>query len=183
MLGFERQEDAKRVLAVLGKRFERYSLKLHPEKTRLVDFRSPRVGVTESAQSARSFDMLGFTHFWARSRKGRWVVTRKTAKARFGRAVRRIAQWCRRFRHLSVREQQQALNRKLQGHYAYYGVTGNARALARFLHEVGRTWRKWLGRRSQRACMTWARFNRLLQHYPLVPVCVVHSVYRCAANP
>lgn len=183
VLGFERQEDAKRVLAVLGKRFERYGLKLHPEKTRLVDFRSPRAGVTESAQSARSFDMLGFTHFWARSRKGRWVVTRKTAKARFGRAVRRIAQWCRRFRHLSVREQQQALNRKLQGHYAYYGVTGNARALARFLHEVGRTWRKWLGRRSQRACMTWERFNRLLQHYPLVPVCVVHSVYRCAANP
>jgi hypothetical protein len=183
VLGFERQEDAMRVLAVLGKRFERYGLKLHPEKTRLIDFRAPRAGMPESGYPAGSFDMLGFTHFWARSRKGRWVVTRKTARARFGRAVKRIAQWCRRFRHQSVREQHQALNRKLRGHYAYYGVTGNGRALLRFLREVMRVWCKWLGRRSQRAGMTWPRFNRLLQHYPLMPVRVVHSVYRRAANP
>jgi RNA-directed DNA polymerase len=183
VLGFEREDDAKRVLAVLGKRFERYGLKLHPEKTRLVDFRKPRAWVPESPHAARSFDMLGFTHFWARSRIGRWVVKRKTAKARFGRAVQRIAQWCRRFRHLSVRVQQQALNRKLRGHYAYYGVTGNVRALMRFLYAVQNIWRKWLSRRSQRAFLTWQRFFHLLRHYPLLPARVVHSIYLRAANP
>jgi group II intron reverse transcriptase/maturase len=183
VLGLEYEEDARRVLAVLGKRFDRYGLKLHPEKTRLVDFRPPATGLPEKEHAGRSFDMLGLTHFWARSRKGRWVVKRKTAKARFGRAVKRLAQWCRKSRHRPVAEQQRALNRKLQGHYAYYGVTGNGHALTRFLHVAERIWRTWLNRRSQRARMTWPRFKHLLQHYPLMPVRVVHSVYRRAANP
>jgi group II intron reverse transcriptase/maturase len=182
-LGFESEEDAKRVLAVLGKRFGRYGLKLHPEKTRLVDFRPPTAGMPAKEHPGCHFDMLGFTHFWARSRKGRWVVKRKTAKARFGRAVKRLAQWCRKSRHWPVLVQQRALNRKLQGHYAYYGVTGNAHALSRFRHMAERLWRRWLNRRSQRARMTWERFRRLLQRYPLMPVRVVHSVYRHAANP
>lgn len=182
-LGFECEEDARRVLAVLGKRFARYGLRLHPEKTRLVDFRPPPAGPPDDGHPDRHFDMLGFTHFWARSRRGRWVVRRKTAKARFGRALQRLAQWCRRYRHLPISEQQRALNRKLQGHYGYYGVTGNARALGRFRRMAARIWRTWLNRRSQRAHMTWPRFTRLLQHYPLQPARVVHSVYRLAANP
>ena len=185
-LGFEHEEDARRVMAVLAERFGRYGLTLHPEKTRLVDFRSParRGGRGDDEPPTRSsFDMLGFTHFWARSRKGRWAVKRKTAKSRFGRAMKRIAQWCRKYRHLPVLKQQQALNRKLQGHYAYYGVTGNARALNRFRRMVERSWRTWLNRRSQRSRMTWDRFQRLLQRYPLMPARVVHSVYRRVANP
>jgi group II intron reverse transcriptase/maturase len=185
-LGFEHEEDARRVMAVLAQRFGRYGLTLHPEKTRLVDFRSPerRGGLGDDEPPTGSgFDMLGFTHFWARSRKGRWVVKRKTAKSRFGRAVKRIAQWCRKFRHRPVAEQQRALNRKLQGHYAYYGVTGNARALNRFRRMVERSWRTWLDRRSQRARMTWPRFKRLLERYPLMPARVVHSIYRRVANP
>jgi RNA-directed DNA polymerase len=185
-LGFEHEEDARRVMAVLAQRFGRYGLTLHPEKTRLVDFRSParRGGRGDDEPPTGSgFDMLGFTHFWARSRKGRWVVKRKTAKSRFGRAVKRIAQWCRKFRHRPITEQQRALNRKLQGHYAYYGVTGNARALNRFRRMVERSWRTWLDRRSQRSHMTWERFQRLLERYPLMPARVVHSVYRRVANP
>lgn len=185
-LGFEHEEDARRVMAVLAQRFGRYGLTLHPQKTRLVDFRSParRGGRGDDEPPTGSgFDMLGFTHFWARSRKGRWVVTRKTAKSRFGRAVKRIGQWCRQSRHRPVEEQQRALNRKLQGHYAYYGVTGNGRALNRFRRMVERSWRTWLNRRSQRSRMTWERFKRLLDRYPLMPVRVVHSVYRRAANP
>jgi len=182
-LVFEREEDARRVLAVLAKRFAKYGLRLHPEKTRLVDFRSPyRAGVGGS-QRERSFELLGFTHFWGRSRKGRWVVQRKTAKDRFSRALREIGRWCRAHRHWRVADQQAALSRKLQGHYAYYGVTGNARALARFLHEVRRLWRKWLNRCSWHARMTWEKFARLVERHPLPPSRVVHSVYRCVVTP
>jgi group II intron reverse transcriptase/maturase len=186
VLGFECEEDARRVLEVLGKRFARYGLTLHPEKTRLVEFRSPgrRSGDREEDEhTGSSFDMLGFTHFWARSRKGRWIVKRKTAKNRFGRAVKRLAQWCRANRHRPLADQHEAINRKLQGHYASYGVTGNARALSRYLRMAERAWRKWLNRRNHRAGMDWERFKRLLARYPLCPPRVVHSIYPRAANP
>ena len=182
-LVFERQEDAMRVLAVLAKRLAKYGLRLHPEKTRLVDFRNPSRAGRSGSQRGRSFGLLGFTHFWGRSRKGHWVVQRKTAKDRFTRALREIGRWCRSHRHWPVAAQQAALCRKLKGHYAYYGITGNARALARFLYEVGRLWRKWLNRRSWRARMTWEKFARLTTRYPLPQPRVVHSVYRRVVTP
>ena len=106
------------------------------------------------------------------------VVKRKTAKDRFSRALRGIGQWCREHRHWKLREQQVALSRKLQGHYAYYGITGNFQALNRFRFEVERLWCKWLGRRSWRGRMTWDRFACLRNTYPLPAARVVHSVYR-----
>ena len=180
VLAFEREEDARRVLAVLGKRFGKYGLRLHPEKTRLVDFRSPTRRGPGGTQRERSFALLGFTHHWGRSRKGRWVVKRKTAKDRLLRAVRSIGDWCRLNRHLPVAVQWAALQRKLQGHYAYYGITGNYRALARFYWWVVALWRKWLVRRSPRKRLTWAGFTRLSHRYPLPLPRVVQSVYRAA---
>jgi len=182
VLGFEREEDARRVLEVLPKRFGKYGLTLHPEKTRLVDFRSPRRGRRGGSQRERSFDMLGFTHYWGRSRKGRWVVKRKTAKDRFSRALKRVGQWCRKYRHWRVAEQHAALGRKLRGHFAYYGITGNAHALARFRYEVERRWRNWLNRRSWATRLNWEKFSRLCKRYPLPPPRVVHSIYRGAAS-
>jgi RNA-directed DNA polymerase len=181
-LVFEREEDAKRVLAVLAKRFAKYGLRLHPDKTRLVDFRSPPHVGRGGSQRGRSFVLLGFTHFWGRSRKGRWVVQRKTAKDRFTRALRGIGDWCRAHRHWPVAAQQAALSRKLRGHYAYYGITGNMRALARFHHEARRLWRKWLHRRSRSTRMTWEKFWRLSERYPLPRPRIVHSIYRRAAT-
>ena len=122
----------------------------------------------------RSFDFLGFTHHWGRSRKGNWVVRQKTAKSRLKRAVTTVAAWCRRHRHLPVSEQRDSLERKLLGHYAYYGITGNYRALARYRRLVARMWRYWLARRSQRG-KPWTRFTRLLEQYPLPAARVVHS--------
>ena len=182
-LVFEREEDARRVMAVLAKRFARYGLRLHPEKTRLVDFRSPLRAGQGSSQRERSFVLLGFAHFWGRSKKGRWVVQRKTASDRFTRSLREIGHWCRAHRHWPVADQQAALSRKLQGHYAYYGITGNMPALARFHFEVRRVWRKWLIRRSRRTRIPWTKFDRLMAHYSLPPPRVVHSVFRRAAIP
>jgi RNA-directed DNA polymerase len=184
VLGFECEEDARRVMAVLPQRFARFGLTLHPEKTRLIDFRSPERRVPRPPKGGeRGFTMLGFMHFWARSRKGRWIIKRKTAKERFRRALRAIWEWCRHNRHLPVVEQHERLRRKLRGHYAYYGITGNADALSRFLWLVERAWRYWLNRRSRQADMPWERFKRLLRCYSLPPPRVVHSIYRRAANP
>ena len=122
LLAFTQEGDAQRVLDVLPKRFARHGLMLHPEKTRLVDFRRPGEPGASDPHGRGSFDLLGFTPYWGRSRKGRWIIKRKTAKARFNRALRRVAQWCEAHRHRPVAEQQAALSRQLRGHVAYYGT-------------------------------------------------------------
>jgi len=177
VIAFSTKEDAMRVIEVLPKRFKRFGLTLHPDKTRLVPFRCFRGCETGT------FDFLGFTHYWGKSRKGVPVIKRKTAKDRFTRSLRKIAQWCRRNRHVPVRDQWQILTLKLRGHFNYYGVTGNANALERLVQEVRKVWRKWLDRRSQRARMNWDRFTDLLKRYPLPRPLVTHSAYRVAASP
>jgi len=171
VMGFACEEDARRVLAVLPKRLGKYGLTLHPEKTRLVPFgrpdRRPAESGSEAGSPPGSFDFLGFTHFWSRSRQGNWVVKKKTAGSRLHRAIKKIAEWCRRNRHLSVGEQFQALSRKLWGHYQYYGVIGNARSLYRFRYEVMCLWRKWLLRRKRRGQQAWAWFLGLLRVFVL----------------
>jgi group II intron reverse transcriptase/maturase len=186
VIGFECEDDARRVMEVLPKRFGKYGLTIHPDKTRLVPFRRPiqrRSPPARDVNGPGTFDLLGFTHYWARSRKGNWVVKRKTAKGRFSRAVRSIAQWCRLHRHRSVKAQQHTLCQKLRGHYAYYGITGNSSALSAFRTTVERTWRKWLSRRNRERRMTWPVFTRLLERYPLAPARVVKSKYYRGANP
>lgn len=168
----EREDDARKVMAVLPKRLGKYGLNLHPEKTRLVRFSRPsrRPGQRRAkgdGTSPETFDFLGFTHRWGVSRQGRWYVERGTAKSRFTRALNRIRQWCRLHRHDPVEQQRRAMEQKLRGHYGYYGITGNSKGLGRFYQEVRRTWRQWLDRRSQRARMTWERYARLLERHPL----------------
>ena len=183
IMGFKLESDARRVLDVLPKRFGKYGLTLHPEKTRLVDFRKSKGSDDSDNHGPGSFGLLGFTLYWAKSRKGYWVVKHKTAKDRLKRALSRIKDWCKANRHRPIHEQQQALSQQLRGHYGYYGVTGNSFWIAKFSSGVIRLWHKWLGRRSQRARMEWETFNRLLKRYPLPAPVAIHSVYRNAANP
>jgi len=173
---FSSKRDAQRVMAVLPRRFGKYGLSLHPEKTRMVSFQQPRR--YEPKRPKESFDLLGFTHYWARSRKGNWVVKRQTMSTRFSRAVKVVDEWCRRRRHLPIREQHIRLARKLKGHCAYYGITGNAKALQRFRYEMGRSWQRWLNRRDQGRGMPWDRFTRLLETYPLPAAVCVRSILR-----
>jgi group II intron reverse transcriptase/maturase len=166
VLGFERRDDAERVMAVLGKRMGKYGLSLHPEKTRLVSFLRPRRGCTQRKGTA-TFDFLGFTLYWRRSRKGWWVPGLKTRKARLQKTIKALGDWCRRHRHWPLKEQHAALSLRLRGHYQYFGVSGNVPSLVQLRWEAGRRWHKWLRRRSQRSRMTWERFNQLLKVYPL----------------
>ena len=177
VIAFAEEKDARRVEEVLPKRLARFGLQLHSDKTRLVRFQVPR-GEEGPSQSngPGAFTFLGFTHYWGKSRKGNWVVKRKTAASRFTRSLSRVRQWCRRCRHEPVAWQQRQLSRSLLGHYAYYGVTGNFRSLTNFHRQVTREWRKWLNRRSQKAKMTWERFSRLQVEYPLERPRILHAI-------
>jgi group II intron reverse transcriptase/maturase len=166
VIGFEREDDAKRVWGVLRSRFERYGLRLHPEKTRLLPFGRPDQG-SPSSKGPAGFDFLGFTVYWRRTRTKEWRPAFKTRTSRLRRAITRAAEWCRSHRHDPVKEQSKALARKLDGHYNYFGVNGNVRSLKVLLHQVERGWRKWLSRRGQRRPLSWERFKGVLRLYPL----------------
>jgi len=174
------ERDAHRIRAALPKRCAKYGLTLHPEKTRVIRFTRP-LYPTEARRlqqqdvKPETFEFLGFTHYWGRSQKGYWVVKRKTAATRFTRSLKRIAEWCRDHRHYPVAWQHAQLVPKVRGHFAYYGITGNLRAVQTFRFAVEQVWRKWLNRRSQRHGMTWERFARVRQRYPLPAVRVVRS--------
>jgi RNA-directed DNA polymerase len=186
VMGFACEEDARRVLDVLPKRFGKYGLSLHPDKTRLVDFRRPSFGSGRGHSQGRepgSFDFLGFTHHWGRSRQGRPVVQRRTARSRFTRSLTRIGDWLRRHVHDPVAVQHCRLCQRLRGHFAYFGITGNAWALTRFREAVLGVWRKCLARRRRGGWLSWEAFRSFLQRFPLPPARVVHSVYRPVTNP
>ena len=185
VMGFERLEDARKIYEVLPKRFGKYGLTLHPSKTRLIDFRHPevrqRAGNPGNLEEGLpdTFDFLGFTHHWSRSKSKRWFVRRQTAKDRFTRSVRKISDWCRENLHLSVDEQRKKLALRVRGHYGYFGITGNMVRIQGFLLAVERTWYRWLNRRSQRP-LWWWQFAKMLQAKPLPPPCLPHSVFRRA---
>jgi len=164
VLCFQHEEDAERVWDVLGKRFAKFGLTLHPKKTRHFSFRPPLGG---GDSGGATFDFLGFTSHWRRTRSGMQRVAFRTRGASLRRAIKAATEWCRRHRHDPIEEQHLALTRKLVGHYNYFGVNGNLGALAHLGYRVRRAWRKWLDRRSQRARMKWKRFNELLRRFPL----------------
>jgi RNA-directed DNA polymerase len=177
VFGFERQDDAERVQAVLSKRMERFGLTLHPEKTRLLDFRKPSRSRGEG-RSPTTFDFLGFGWYWRRTRAGSWAVACKTRRARLARAIQRVHVWCRKNRHLPVQQQHATLVRKVRGHLNYFGVNGNIHSLRRFVHQAKRSWFKWLNRRSQRARLNWERFEDLLGDLPLPKAQIVVNIWR-----
>ncbi len=167
IIGFEREDDARRVMAVLDKRLGRFGLALHPDKTRLVPFwRPPKT--QQSGKGPATLDFLGFTFYWTRTRQGSWRMWCKTRRTSFRRAETSIYDWCRRHRHESIEAQHAALNRRLRGHFNSFGVSGNYRSLMRRVEATKRAWYKWLCRRSQRTRLNWTRFTDLLRWWPLL---------------
>jgi group II intron reverse transcriptase/maturase len=166
VLGFEYEEDARRVREVLLKRLEKYGLQAHAKKTRLVKFSRPPRGAGKD-RTNETFDFLGFTHYWAKSRKGYWVVKRRTIRKRLRRAISRYNDWCKFNRHMSVKEQWQKLSVKLRGYYQYFGIRGNYDSMYWVYHCLRFAWRRWLGRRSQKGYIPWAKFEKILARFPL----------------
>lgn len=177
-IGFESQADAVRVKELLTERFAAYGLRLHPEKTRLFEFRRP-AGSRAEGKAPESFDFLGFTCYWRRTRKGRWEMTLKTRRVRLSQAIGRIYDWCRDHRHLPVAEQHAALTRRIRGHINYFGVNGNGRSLTQVVLHATQSWFKWLCRRSQKTRLTWERFKDLLRDFPLPAPRIRVQIWGC----
>ena len=175
---FEHYDDCYRVQRVMNKRFKRYELELHPEKTRRIDFRFRYRKENLRRGKDVNFDFLGFTHYWGRSRQGIFVVRQKTAKVRLARTLKGFNEFCRKCRHLPLSVQQRMLNRKLRGHYAYFGITGNSKSLRNIHYKVERLWHKWLGRRSRKSYIPWQRFTLLLKRLPLEKPRIYHQYYQ-----
>ncbi|WP_425807112.1 group II intron reverse transcriptase/maturase [Desulfitobacterium sp. Sab5] len=175
IVGFKDEQDARRVLEVLPKRYAKFGLAVHPEKTRLVEFKRPRKEDLKPSEKTGTFDFLGFTHYWGRNKKGNWVVKRKTASKRLSGKIQAITKWCKDNRHLPIREQHEILCVKLRGHYQYYGISGNYKSLDAFRYAVLMIWQKWLNRRTHKGKRNWNSFSDLLLYLPLPTPKIMYS--------
>jgi len=171
---FACKEDAERVREVLGKRLAKFGLELHPEKTRLIDFRPPAERAGAETMLPRTFVFLGFLHVWGKSRKGNAAMWQRTAKDRLARTLKAINERCRSMRSWPLAEQHRRLCWMLKGHFAYFGISGNYQRLSKVVFRTARLWRKWLSRRSRTSQVTWERFYRVLERYPLPAPRIVH---------
>lgn len=165
---FQFKSDAQRFLQVLHKRFEKFGLKLHPDKTKMIHFgRSAWKKSQRTQTKPATFNFLGFTHYCGRTRKGKFIVRVKTMAKRLSRGLNRVQIWCRENRTESVTDQAKHLRNALRGHYEYYGRRDNIHSLSQFQRDVIRIWKKWLSRRSNRSYVTWAKMEAILRRHPL----------------
>jgi len=169
LLLFSSKESARRVMEVLPKRMGKYGLSLHPEKTKLVEVSNGE------GKGGQTFDFLGFTHFMGKSRKGKAILKRKTSKKKLKSSLHQINEWIRANRHLPIGDLISKLNRKLEGHYGYYGITFNGRSLKTYYHKVRRLLFKWMNRRGGKKPMDWDKYQQILNHYTLKGPRIVHS--------
>ncbi|MCP4753755.1 MAG: group II intron reverse transcriptase/maturase, partial [Proteobacteria bacterium] len=165
VIGCENESDGRRLMDVLPKRFEKHGLRTHPDKSKMVRFKW--VGRSEGKSGNGTFDFLGFTHYWSKSRNGNWVVKRMTARKRHRRALRNIILYCRNNKHEPVAEQYKDLCSKLRGLYNYYGIRGNYGLLLSVYMHAGESWRRWLGRRSRNGFISWEKFSAFLEVWKL----------------
>jgi RNA-directed DNA polymerase len=175
VIGCEWEADSRRIMAVLPKRFARFGLSIHPEKTVMIEFRKPsaRGG---SGDGNGTFDFLGLTHYWTRSRRGYWVIHRRTARKRLRRTKKSLWRWCRTNRHLPLKDQHRMLCQKLRGHFQYYGIRGNYRMLAEVHLHAEEAWRYWLSRRSNKSAISGEKFQKLRKVFVLPTPKIVHKL-------
>jgi RNA-directed DNA polymerase len=175
IIGCELEGDAHRLMAVLPKRFARFGLSLHPEKTVVIRIRQPRTR-RGSGDGNGTFDFLGLTHYWTPSRRGYWVIKRSTARKRLRRPQKSLWRWCRSHRHLPLKDQYRMLCQKLSGHYQYDGIQGNSRLLSEVWLHAEEAWRYWLSRRSHKSAISWEKFQKLKAVFVLPPPNIVHYI-------
>jgi group II intron reverse transcriptase/maturase len=166
---FQYREDALRVQEVLRKRLGKYGLSLEASKTKLVEFGrfAHRHAPKRGRKRPETIYFLGFTLYCTRNRKGNFKVGMRTEKSRLQRSMSQLRELMRRIRHLPLPEQVITLNRVLRGHYAYYGIAGNFRALQKVHRFVERYWHKMLSSRSRKGYVAWEVFHRIKARYPL----------------
>jgi RNA-directed DNA polymerase len=175
----EHADEAQRILVALRKRFAKFDLELHPEKTRVISFgRFERERASKENRRPNTFDFLGFTHYCGKNRKGKFILFRKTSKKKFRMKCKEMNKWLRLIRNYrKTKEWWPVLCSKLRGHYQYYGVSGNIHSLTQFYNSVERMTLKWLNKRCQCKSFNWEGFRRYREHYPLPKPRIVHNFY------
>jgi group II intron reverse transcriptase/maturase len=169
VLCFQYREDALRVQEALGKRLGKFGLSLEPSKTKLVEFGrfAHKYAARRGRARPETIYFLGFTLYCTRNRQGNFKVGLRTEKSRLQRSLSKLSDLMRRMRHLPVREQVCNLNQVLRGHFAYYGIAGNFRALQKVHRFVERYWHQMLCSRSRKGYLRWAVFHRIKARFPL----------------
>jgi group II intron reverse transcriptase/maturase len=175
VIGCEVEADARKIMDVLPKRFLRFGLRIHPTKTALRAFKKP--DAREGSEDGNgTFDFLGLTHYWTQSRRGFWVIKRRTARKCLRRTKKSLWRWCRTNRHTPLKYQYQRLCQKLRGHFLYYGIRGNFRLLEEVRRHAEKAWQYWLSRRGSKNSIGWEKFEKLLQTYVLPTPRIVHTI-------
>jgi group II intron reverse transcriptase/maturase len=172
-------DDAQYIEQALRERFAKFDLELHPEKTRTISFgRYERENADKQNRKGNTFTFLGFTHYCDTSRKGKFMVGRKTSQKKFRAKCKEMNNWLMDIRNCKkAKEWWPIVQAKLRGHYQYYGVSGNMRSLRRYYALTLRMVHKWLNRRSQRKSFSWESFLRYVKQYPLPMPKIVHNIY------
>jgi len=171
--------QAQRIIKVLRKRFAKFDLELHPEKTRVISFgRFEREDASKQNRRPNTFDFLGFNHYCGKNRKGKFILFRKTSNQKFRKKCKEMNNWLRTIRNYQkTSEWWPVLQAKLRGHYQYYGVSGNMLYLKKFYTLTERMVLKWLNRRRQRKSFNWESFRKYREYYPLPKPKIVHDFY------
>lgn len=172
IIGFQLETDANRVKAVLPKRFSRFGLELHPDKTALIKFGRPAMKA-KGQQKNGTFDFLSFTYYWGRSLKGYPVIKKKTARKRLNRYLKMTWNWCKENRHDPIQDQYRTLSAKLRGYYQYFGVRSNYKAIEAAYEYTEKAWCYWLSRRSHKGKVL---FETLQETFPLPKPRIVHNI-------
>ncbi len=175
IIGCELKSDAERLMKILPERFKEFGLTLHPEKTKLVPFIKPPKS-KKSGKGSGTFDFLGFTFYWSRTRQGYWIINKKTIGKRLSLYLRGLWKWCKKNRHLPLKVQHLKLHQKLRGYYQYFGVRGNYYALRVVFKYAEKSWRFWLSRRSHKGYISWEKFATIRAKFPLPIPRIVHNI-------
>jgi len=175
---FQHRDDAEMFYEHLIKRMKHFGLSLEEEKSRLIEFgRFAQRDAHRCGTKAATFDFLGFTHYCARSRSGKFRVKRRTSGKKLRKKSKEVRALIKANRHMPVKQMIAKLNQILTGYFHYYGITDNSRSIESFRYQTKRSLFYWLNRRSQRRSYTWEGFAEMLKVYPLVPSKIYVSVY------
>jgi RNA-directed DNA polymerase len=173
------QEDAEKIHQLLQARLEGFCLELAADKTRIIAFgRNPYVKAKEEGKRLQTFNFLGFTHYAGKSRRGNFLLGRKTEGKKLRVKLKELNLWLAGIRNaVSVREWWSVLKAKITGHVRYYGVSGNTRHLNRFYRLALRRVFFWINRRSQKRSLNWTQFRAYIERYPIGKPKIHHNFY------
>jgi len=166
---FQRRSDAEQFRMELDGRLGKFGLEVAAEKTKILEF-GPLAALRAKARGEKpqTFDFLGLTHFCSKTQNGRrFRMKRKTSRKKFKAKLLAFKEWLKGSRTLPTPELMKTAVAKLRGHFAYYGVTDNSEGIGQFNHEVRKLLVKWLNRRGKSGCLSWEKFKKLLEKYPL----------------